>query len=193
MINLTDFINIENKKEDFINGIKSLGVSAATVFPAGEIKFDNMFRDMCKDNICGRYGRNYKCPPLIGEPDDLKNEALSYESVVLIQTIYPLEDSYDFEGMAEGGTVHSENINKTGEYIKENISFDKMLTLGAGGCGICPKCGIIDGNVPCRFPDKAIASVEGYCMNVAHMTNTHGLQYINGENTVSYVAVFLLK
>ena len=147
---------------------------------------------MCKDNLCGRYGKNYKCPPFIGEPEDLKAEVLSYETVILIQTIYPLEDSYDFEGMNEGMAVHAENITKTKKYIEENISFEKMLILGAGGCGLCPKCGAID-NAPCRFPDKAIASVEGYCMDVAHMTNTHGLKYINGENTVSYVAVFLVK
>ena len=179
--------------KDIINGIKDLGISAATIFPVSEIKFDTvLFRDMCRQNLCGRYGKNYKCPPAIGEPEDLKSEALSYETAVLIQTIHPLEDSYDFEGMTEGGRIHTENIGKTKEYIKNNITFENLLVLGAGGCGLCPKCGALDGT-PCRFPDKAIASVEGYCMDVANMTNSHGLNYINGENTVSYVAVFLLK
>jgi len=188
MINILD-INI---KEDLIKNIKNLGVSSAAVFPASEIQFDNIFRDMCKQNLCGRYGKNYKCPPDIGEPEDLQNEALSYDTVILIQTIYPIEDSYDFEGMRDGGEIHFENINKTHNYIKEKLSFEKILILGAGGCDLCPKCGIID-KIPCRFPDKAISSVEGYCMNVANMTNSHGLKYINGENTVSYVAVFLVK
>ena len=180
--------------EDLITNIKNTGVSTAAVFPVADIKFDYIFRDMCKQNLCGRYNKNYKCPPFIGEPEDLKAEVLSYETVVLIQTIYPLEDSYDFEGMTEGASVHSENINKTSEYIKNNLSFEKMLVLGAGGCNLCAKCGAVDGGgIPCRFPDKSIASVEGYCMNVADMTNSHGLNYINGENTVSYVAVFLLR
>jgi len=178
---------------EYIENIKNLGISAATVFHVTDIIFDNMFRDMCKQNVCGRYGKNYKCPPSVGEPEDLKNEVLSYETVILIQTIYPLEDSYDFEGMDEGSKVHSENIDKTREYLIKNLTYEKMLVLGAGGCHICPKCGIIDGGVPCRFPDKAISSVEGYCMNVANMTNSHGLNYINGVNTVSYVAVFLIK
>jgi len=184
--------NILNIKEDIIDNIKSLGISAVAVFPAEEIKFNDIFRDMCKDNLCGRYGKNYKCPPDIGVPEDLKNETLSYETVILIQTIYPIEDSYDFEGMRDGGEIHSENIGKTLNYIKENLTFDNILALGAGGCDLCKKCGKVD-NIPCRFPEKAISSVEGYCMNVADMTNSHGLKYINGENTVSYVAVFLLK
>ena len=184
--------NILDIKDDLINIIKNSGVSAAAIFPASDIKFDDMFRKMCKDNLCGRYGKNYKCPPDIGTPEDLKNEVLSYETVVLIQTIYPIEDSYDFEGMRDGGKIHSENINKTLDYIKNNLIFEKILALGAGGCDLCPKCGIID-NIPCRFPDKAISSVEGYCMNVSDMTNSHGLKYINGVNTVSYVAVFLVR
>jgi predicted metal-binding protein len=175
-----------------IDEIKNLGISAAALFPVTDIKFDDIFRKMCADNLCGRYGKNYKCPPIIGEPADLKNEVLGYNTAVLIQTIYPLEDSYDFEGMNEGGKIHSENIDKTREYIEASQNFEKMLVLGAGGCGLCEKCGITE-NTPCPFPDRAISSVEGYCMDVAHMTCTHGLNYINGENTVSYVAVFLLK
>ena len=183
-------INIDTNL--LISGIKTTGASTVAVFPVNEIKFDGIYRDMCKDNLCGRYGKNYKCPPYVGEPEDLKAEVLSYETAILIQTVYPLEDSYDFEGMEDGRIAHCENINKTKDYIKNNLSYEKMLILGAGGCGLCPKCGILD-NIPCRFPDKAISSVEGYCMNVADMTNSHGLNYINGENTVSYVAVFLIK
>ena len=193
---MKDILNI-NLKDNIINDVKNLGISAAAVFPVGDIVFDPVFRDMCKQNLCGRYGKNYMCPPAIGELDDLKHDVLSYANVILIQTIYPLEDSYDFEGMQDGQAVHTENIHKVRDYIetekiKENIFYDKMKILGAGGCMLCPKCGIIDG-IPCRFPDKAVSSVEGYCMNVAHMTNSHGLKYINGENTVSYVAVFLLQ
>ena len=186
-------LNIANKKDDLISVLKNMGISAATVFPVNEIKFDTvLFRDMCKQNLCGSYGKNYKCPPHIGEPEDLKKEVLTYHTAILIQTIYPLEDSYDFEGMNEGKNVHSENIQKTKEYINKNITYNNMLTLGVGGCDLCEKCGVLTGT-PCVFPDKAISSVEGYCMDVSNMTNSHGLKYINGVNTVSYVAVFLLK
>jgi len=182
---------IENS-DKIIGDIKNLGISAATIFPAKEIKFDFIFRDMCKQNLCGRYGKNYMCPPLNGEVEALKNDALSYDYAVLIQTIYSIEDSFDFEGMTEGGEVHDKNTDAAKEYLDENLKYNKMLVLGAGGCRLCEKCGAID-NTPCRFPDKAISSVEGYCMNVADMTNSHGLKYINGENTVSYVSVFLVK
>ena len=182
---------IENS-EKIISDIKNLGISAATVFSVSDIKFDPVFRDMCKQNFCGRYGKNYTCPPHNGEYEDLKNDALSYDYAVLIQTIHNIEDSFDFEGMSEGGGIHDKNTTAAKKYLEENLKYDKMLVLGAGGCRFCEKCGAID-DIPCRFPDKSMSSVEGYCMNVSDMTNSHGLKYINGENTVSYVSVYLVK
>ena len=182
---------IENS-DKIIGDIKNLGISAATVFPAEDIKFDPVFRDMCKQNLCGRYGKNYTCPPHNGELEDLKNEALDYDCAVLIQTIHDIEDSFDFEGMSAGGKIHDKNTEAAQKCLENSLNYNKMLVLGAGGCRLCEKCGAID-NIPCRFPDKAVSSVEGYCMNVADMTNSHGLKYINGQNTVSYVSVFLLK
>ncbi|GHU39184.1 hypothetical protein FACS1894105_13800 [Clostridia bacterium] len=175
-----------------IESLKTLGVSEAATFPVKNIAFNDFFRQMCADNLCGRYGKNHMCPPGIGEPAALREKALSYNDVILIQTIYPLEDSYDFEGMADGNAKHTENIKKVKVYIQQNVPHTDMLILGAGGCSICGKCAIVE-NEPCRHPDDAISSVEGYCMDVAKMTEEHGLHYINGKDTVSYVAVFLLK
>jgi predicted metal-binding protein len=182
--------NILDMKDDIINNIKNLGISAAAVFPASEIKFDDTFRSMCKDNLCGRYGKNYKCPPDIGTPENLKNETLSYETVILIQTIYPIEDSYDFEGMRDGGEIHFENIGKTLNYIKENLTFDNILALGAGGCDLCKKCGKVE-NIPCRFPEKAIVSMEAYGLWVSQVCERSGMAYNRGKQTVTYTSCCL--
>jgi predicted metal-binding protein len=183
-----------NKPEEIITGIKNLGVSAAAIFEIdeGAIRFDNIFRELCEQNTCGAYGKNYKCPPHVGSPGELKAEVLHYKTAVIIQTIHNIEDSFDFESMGEGGEIHNGNIKKTEKFIRENFDFEKILTLGAGGCSLCAKCGAAD-DTPCRFPDKAVGSIEAYCIDAAHLTNSHGLKYINGENTVSYVAVFLVK
>jgi predicted metal-binding protein len=78
------------------------------------------------------------------------------------------------------------------EYIQNNINYKELKILGAGGCRLCPKCGISD-DVPCRFPDKAISSIEAHGIDAAHLTTAHGLNYINGENTVTYIALYLLE
>ena len=179
-------------EQNIIGELKDFGVSAAVFFDASDIKFSAEFRDMCRSNYCGSYGKNYKCPPSVGEMDDCIAEVRSYDRALLVQTIRNIEDSYDFEGMRDAGDDHAANMVKLREYLSENHSFAGALYLSAGGCKICPKCGILT-DTPCRAPDRAISSVEAYCMNVADMTEAHGLHYINGENTVSFVGLVLIR
>ena len=60
-----------------------------------------------------------------------------------------------------------------------------MLHLGAGGCHLCEVCAKKTGE-PCRHPDRAVASLEAYGVNVSALARLCGMKYINGENTVTY-------
>ena len=68
----------------------------------------------------------------------------------------------------------------------------KALHLGAGGCRLCPVCGKKTGE-PCRFPHKALASLESYGINVSKLAAQCGMRYINGENTVTYFGAALFR
>ena len=188
---------MEIEMEKIIGDVKGMGISAAAWFDVSEneVRFDMRFRELCKNNTCGSYGRNYMCPPAIGSLEDCISEVLRFDRALIIETIYPIEDSFDYEGMMDGGKVHDENVNKVWDYIKDNrghINYSELKILGAGGCRVCPKCGILD-DTPCRVPEKAISSLEAHGIDVAHLTTAHGLNYVNGENTVTYVALYLLE
>ena len=188
---------MEKITEKIITDVKHLGVSAAAYFDVAdsEIRFDARFRELCENNACGSYGRNYMCPPAVGSLEDCKRGILTYEQALIIETIHPIEDPLDYEGMMDGGRIHDEHVNKVWDYIKDSknaVGYKELKILSAGGCRICHKCGIID-NAPCRAPEKAVSSIEAHCIDVAHLTTAHGLNYINGENTVTYVALFLVK
>jgi predicted metal-binding protein len=64
------------------------------------------------------------------------------------------------------------------------------LLLGAGACRVCGACSYPIGE-GCRFPDKAVGSVEAYGIDAKKLLEANGLRYVNGVNTVSY-ARFLL-
>ena len=180
--------------EKVLADVKGLGISAAACFDISEreFKFDARYRKLCEDNVCGSYGRNYMCPPAVGTLEDCMRDVLGYKHALVIETIYGLEDSFDYEGMMDGGKAHAENVNKVWDYIKANIDYKGLKVLGAGKCTACAKCGMLD-NVPCRLPDRAVSSIEAHGIDVAHLTETHGLKYINGEDTVTYVGLFLLS
>lgn len=169
--------------------ILSLGAKAVAVIDVHSISFDRAFREMCASNVCGNYGKNHMCPPNVGEIDDLIREAKTYSRALVYQTVGLLEDGYDFEGMMEAGQIHNDLVQKV-RVLFDKACGKKALHLGAGGCRICPVCAGKTGE-PCRFPDKAIPSLEAYGINVSELAAQCGMRYINGENTVTYFGAAL--
>ncbi len=176
----------ESLKEEVLR----LGAKSVAVTGVNNISFDTAFRSMCASNACGNYGKSYMCPPDIGEIDDLIREAKTYSQAVVYQTVGLLEDSYDFEGMMEAGRFHNDLAQNVRELFEKN-GVKKALHLGAGGWRrLCPVCGKKTGD-PCRFPDRAMSSLEAYGINVSRLAKQCGMHYINGENTVTYFGAAL--
>lgn len=163
---------------------RELGADRAAVIDARSVVTDPVFRDMCASNQCGRYGTCYMCPPDVGGIDELI-KCLSYYSHVLVyQTVSRLEDSFDIEGMQEARNRHTRLSQALRRRLDERILPD-ALHLSVGACGICPTCAKMTGE-KCRFPDLATASLEAYGINVSALARTAGMNYVNGQNTVTY-------
>lgn len=149
--------------------------------------FSDEVRKMCEANRCGKYNTNWQCPSGVGEISVLKAEILSYKNAFVFSTCEKLEDSFDFEGMTAAMLKHKEITRKISQLFKDK--YGDVSILAAGGCTICEKCSYP--NAPCRFPEKALHSVESCGINVVQLTGDLGMKYINGENTVTYFSVIL--
>ena len=166
-----------------------LGAYKAAVISADLVETDASFRELCKSNACGKYGRCWMCPPDIGEIEPLMAKLRDYDSVLVYQTIGELEDSYDIEGMGAAAERHNALAEKLRQAC-EDLPMTAKLCLSAGGCHLCETCARIE-NRPCRFPERAIPPLEGYGVNVSRLAAVSGMKYINGQNTVTYFgAVF---
>jgi predicted metal-binding protein len=148
-----------------------------------------MFRDICKSNGCGNYGKCYMCPPDVGEIDELIRRARAFSNAVMYQAVYAIEDSFDFEGMQEAGKEFNLCARRIQEKAKEMFR-GPFLHLAAGGCRVCETCARRD-NLPCRHPGEAMASLESYGVDVYRTSSLAGLTYANGENTVTYFGMLL--
>ena len=168
-----------------------LGAHKASVISAGEISLDRAFRDMCASNACGVYGKCYMCPPDVGDIDELMAEVANYDYALVYQTVSELEDSFDFEGMVEAKR-RTYPLAQSMREIFKNCGIKKVLHLGAGGCGVCKSCAKQTGE-PCRFPEKAMPSLEAYGFNVSALAKSAGMKYINGQNTVTYFGAVLFS
>ena len=177
-------------KEQIVRQIEEMGASHAAFVETKEIPFEAAFRAACEQNACGFYNRCWTCPPDAGNIDDCMTHVKEFPHAVLFQTISPLEDSYDIEGMHAAATAHNALTLGVQQTFRQAGVFSKVL--GAGACGVCPTCTKPDGN-PCRFPDLAVTSLEACGINVSELAKTCGLRYINGQNTVTYFGLLLYR
>lgn len=167
----------------FKEKLNSFGFDNIQEISVSDITFEPSLLELCKQNQCGNYGKNYTCPPHVGNAYGLIEKIKKFDNAVIFQKIYHLEDSFDIEGMIEGKKDFNNLIQEVNEL---RLSFPvNTLLLGAGGCFICERCACLD-NTPCRFPDMAVASLESYGINVSKLALACNMNYINGQNTVTY-------
>ena len=178
-------------RADVVSLALSCGFDRAEEISADQIVLNRSFRDQCASNACGLYGKCWMCPPDIGDIDALMEEIRRYPRGILYQSVSPLEDSFDFEGMQAGGQMHSARSLALDQALRE-AGYTGFLHLSKGGCGVCSRCAKTTGE-PCRFPDKALSSLEAYGVNVSATVKSTSTKYINGMNTVTYFGLVLLK
>ena len=170
--------------------LKELQVSGMGILKVADIPFDISLRKSCEMNTCGSYGKNWACPPLVGEAEVLIAQAKQYQTAVVFQNIFPLEDSFDIEGMNAAKMKHERTTLDFRKWANQNLR--DFLLLGAGGCQICRECAAVL-QKPCRHPEWKTASLEAYSVFVSALAERCGLKYINGANTVTYFSVVLLR
>jgi len=170
--------------------LAALGITRYGVVPLSEIVFNAAFREACASNQCGKYGTNWACPPGVGAPDDLIAQARRFCNGLIIQTVWPLEDAFDFDGMMAGAQKHNALFRQAKEQVTPLLSVGPTLGLSAGACSLCEPCTYPSGQ-PCRWPDRALSSLEAYGIDVAALIASAGLAYTNGPDTVSYVGAIL--
>ena len=98
----------------------------------------------------------------------------------------------EFEGMQKGGEAHERVFRSILDHIQSNVEYESLLPLNVGACEFCEECSYPTGE-PCRFPDKAVASLEAHCIDVNALLTRCDIPYYNRPGTVSFVSLFLLS
>ena len=110
----------------------------------------------------------------------------AYKRGILVQTTGVLRRDIDTRIYRETEKLHTEYLKILREQMMEE--FPDMLMLGAGGCRICGQCAYPK---PCRFPEKAISSMEAYGLFVTQVCRDNNLKYYYGPRTITYTGCVL--
>ncbi len=178
-------------EERLIQTALHCGAAAADMVAREDIAMDPAFRALCAENRCGLYGRCYMCPPDIGPVEALMAQVLSFDRGLLYQTVSPLEDSFDVEGMGAAKARHIRVSQRLLDALQPQLGKD-ALHLTVGGCGLCPQCAKQMDSL-CRHPDRALPSLESHGIDVYNTTRHTSLRYVNGPNTVTYFGLILFR
>lgn len=159
-----------------------------------KVRFLREVRGMCEVNTCRQYGKTWSCPPGLGTVEECRDRVRKYREMIVFSVKYDLEDSFDYEGMQEGMVQFKEvcrqiDSRMEAERKAEGKEKDYMI-LSNEGCDLCKECTYPD--APCRFPERAHGSLEGYGIMVSELAGQAGIKYINGADTVTYFGALLL-
>lgn len=164
------------------------GFTHAGALDVKTLELRQAVRDMCAENVCGKFGKSWSCPPGCGSLEALKELLSGYSRGILVQTVAQLEDEFDFEAMMEAERQHKKRFAALHRSLRQQEG--KVLALGAGCCDLCESCTYPD--APCRFPDLRQISMEACGMLVNQVLKDNGMAYYYGKNTISYTSCYLL-
>ena len=176
----------ENTMEQWIQAALESGFSEATSLDVSTLKPMPAVRDMCAADKCKAYGHNWTCPPECGTLEECEARIRRYSRGILLQTVGKLEKNIDTKGYELTEKQHTKAFRTFAELIRAD--YPDALCLGAGGCRLCPTCAYPE---PCRFPDKAYSSMEGYGLFVTQVCRDNHAQYYHGPKTITYSACVL--
>jgi predicted metal-binding protein len=161
---------------------------------AGELNvaalhFDPKVREMCAADLCHSYGHCWTCPPGCGTLEEIAQKAARYSKGILLQSTGQMEEDFDVETMLGTEQTHKERFARFVRQVQE--IWPACLPMASGACRICPSCTYPD--APCRFPDRAIPSMEAYGLMVSKVCQDSGLPYYYGPDTITYTSCVLLE
>lgn len=173
--------------EYWISKALELGFSTAAPLDITTLESRADIRAMCAADQCRAYGKNWTCPPHCGTLEACQAEMQRFSRGILLQTIGKMEKAIDTKAYRRTEARHLELFYQLSRLVRE--VYPGALCLGSGGCRICKLCAYPD---PCRFPELACSSMEGYGLFVTQVCRDNGVEYYHGEKTITYTACILL-
>lgn len=106
---------------------------------------------------------------------------------LLLQTTGHLKTTFDSKMYQLTGERHQRNFSSFSDLIRK--TYPDSLCLGAGPCQVCKTCAYPN---PCRFPDRALSSMEAYGLFVIHVCKEAGLPTTTEKTPLLILLVFFI-
>lgn len=174
--------------ESIIGSAVQEGFAAASIVDTSQIPFDPIFQTYCQENLCGKYGANYACPPACGTPEEMRLRIVAHKHALVLQTIWEIDGYGDSAAIKEAKKKHNAASLRLMKKLR-SAGCDGFLA-GASGCSLCDPCAMAEG-LPCRFPDLRYSCLSAYCVFVKKLADRCGMEYDCGPGLLAFFGLYV--
>ncbi len=167
--------------------IESIGFDCTGSCSTKGLQVREEVRDMCAAGRCQIYGHSWACPPNCGDLSFFDAFIHEKSTCYVVQTVAQLEDDFDIESMMEAEQLQKERVLALHKLLCDCAPEARVLS--AGTCTLCKPCAYP--NEPCRFPDRAMVSMEAAGLVVSDVCTQAGIPYNHGKQTIAYSSCVL--
>lgn len=171
-------------EKKLINMALELGFADAGIIDTAELVFIPAFRSLCEENVCGKYGANYACPPDCGTIEEMRKRVLRWKRALVLQTMWDIEDPLDNTQVKPAKSQHNQLTRRLIDQAGE-----PGLMIGASGCSLCTPCAITE-RKPCRFPNLQYSCMSAYCIFVKDMAEKCGMEYDCAPGITAFFSMY---
>ena len=161
-----------------------LGFANAALVDTADVTFIPAFRPLCQENLGGKYGVNYACPPDCGTVEEMRRKLQSWPRALVMQTMWDIDDAMDERQTKPAKGQHNRLTRQLIDWAGA-----PGLMVGASGCSLCSPCAITQGE-PCRFPELQYSCMSAYCVFVQELAQRCGMEYDCGPGVVAFFSMY---
>lgn len=163
------------------------GFADAAVIDTADIVFDPAFRPYCEENLCGRYGANYSCPPDCGTPKEMEQRISAHKKALVFRSVWNIDDFGDSGVIMSAKREHNSRAQSVIAQLKDRGYTG--ITVGASCCLLCSPCLITEGK-PCKFPNERYSCMSAYCIYVKDLAEKCGMVYDYKKGALPLFSMF---
>lgn len=170
---------------------KQLEINTCLEFSPDILISEQRIRDLCSEDKCSNFGKNYMCPPYVGSLEEHKERLKRYKYGILLQYSKQLQVNKDHEGAERATVDFHHKILQIEDFLKSNGKKD-VWGMIAGSCYLCNECAA-KFNKPCSHPHRARVSLESIGIDVLALLDKFGLDNKFYPDRITLTGCILVK
>lgn len=177
--------------DELIPFAEELGLASFQELDPAVLVPEEWIRDLCGEDKCGNYGKNYMCPPYAGSLEETRKKLARYKRGLLFQYCGQVDVKKDRKGVEETKVDFHKKVLQLEDFLNGRGVKDLWGMVG-GSCSLCDECYAKVGK-PCPYPEKARPSLESLAIAIIPLLETLGLDAEFHSDKITWTGCILFN